>query len=56
MTEAADVALIHRYTGNRSTSSASMRRRISADAVLGLMDLRGLAAPFFFVLRRDRVN
>ncbi len=28
-------------------------RRISADAVLGLMDLRGLAEPFFFVLRRD---
>jgi hypothetical protein len=27
-------------------------RRISADAVLGLMDMRGLAGPFFFVLRR----
>ena len=31
-------------------------RRISADAVLGLMDLRGLAEPFFFVLRRDAVS
>ncbi len=28
-------------------------RRVTADAVLGLMDLRGLPAPFFFVLRRD---
>jgi hypothetical protein len=28
-------------------------RRISADVLLGLMDLRGLAQPFFFVLRRD---
>jgi hypothetical protein len=31
-------------------------RRISADTVLGVMDLRGLTAPFFFVLRRDRVS
>jgi hypothetical protein len=31
-------------------------RRLSADAVLGVMDLRGLAAPWFFVLRRDRVS
>ena len=31
-------------------------RRVSADAVLGLMDLRGLAEPFFFVLRRDAVS
>ncbi|RAI40567.1 hypothetical protein CH341_23490 [Rhodoplanes roseus] len=28
-------------------------RRVDADTRLGLMDLRGLAAPFFFVLRRD---
>jgi hypothetical protein len=31
-------------------------RRIAADTVLGLMDLRGLTAPPFFVLRRDRVS
>ena len=31
-------------------------RRMSDDAVLGLMDLRGLDDPFFFVLRRDRVS
>jgi hypothetical protein len=29
-------------------------RRVSADTVLGLMDLRGLPDPFFFVLRRDQ--
>jgi hypothetical protein len=29
-------------------------RRITADTVFGLMDLRGLAGPFFFVLRRHR--
>ena len=29
-------------------------RRVSADVRLGLMDLRGLPAPFFFVLRRER--
>jgi hypothetical protein len=28
-------------------------RRISSDTVLGLMDLRGLPDPFFFVLRRE---
>jgi hypothetical protein len=28
-------------------------RRVSADTVLGLMDMRGLTDPFFFVLRRD---
>jgi hypothetical protein len=28
-------------------------RRVSADTVLGLMDMRDLAAPFFFLLRRD---
>jgi len=28
-------------------------RRISADTVLGLMDLRGLRDPFFFLLQRD---
>jgi len=28
-------------------------RRVSADQVLGLMDLRGLADPFFFTLQRD---
>jgi hypothetical protein len=29
-------------------------RWVSADVRLGLMDLRGLADPFFFVLRRER--
>jgi hypothetical protein len=29
-------------------------RTVDADTRLGLMDLRGLPAPFFFVLRRDR--
>jgi hypothetical protein len=29
-------------------------RGADADAVLGVMDLRDLAQPFFFVLRRDR--
>jgi hypothetical protein len=29
-------------------------RRLSDDVRLGLMDLRGLADPFFFVLRRER--
>ncbi|MGY1753707.1 DUF4334 domain-containing protein [Blastococcus sp. SYSU D01042] len=29
-------------------------RAVSADVRLGLMDLRGLAGPFFFVLRRER--
>jgi hypothetical protein len=28
-------------------------RRVSADVLLGAMDMRGLAAPFFFVLSRD---
>ena len=28
-------------------------RRVGADTVLGAMDMRGLPAPFFFVLRRD---
>jgi hypothetical protein len=28
-------------------------RRVDAGTVLGLMDLRGQAAPFFFLLRRD---
>jgi hypothetical protein len=28
-------------------------RYVSADTVVGLMDLRGLAAPFFFLLQRD---
>jgi len=27
-------------------------RRLDADSVLGLMDARGMARPFFFVLRR----
>ncbi len=27
-------------------------RRVDADTVLGLMDLRGMALPFFFILRR----
>lgn len=29
-------------------------RRVSADVRLGLMDLRGLPGPFFFVLSRER--
>lgn len=29
-------------------------RRVSDDVRLGLMDLRGLEGPFFFVLRRER--
>lgn len=29
-------------------------RRVSDDVRLGLMDLRGLSGPFFFVLRRER--
>jgi GXWXG protein/Domain of unknown function (DUF4334) len=29
-------------------------RRLSDDVRLGVMDLRGLAEPFFFVLRRER--
>lgn len=29
-------------------------RAVAADVRLGLMDLRGLAGPFFFVLRRER--
>jgi hypothetical protein len=29
-------------------------RRVTADTVLGVMDLRGLTEPFFFVLRRER--
>jgi hypothetical protein len=28
-------------------------RRVDADTLLGLMDLRGLPQPFFFLLRRD---
>ena len=28
-------------------------RRVDDDRVLGLMDMRGLAEPFFFLLRRD---
>ena len=28
-------------------------RRVDADTVLGLMDLRGLRQPFFFLLRKD---
>jgi hypothetical protein len=31
-------------------------RRVSADTLLGLMDLRGLPRPFLFVLRRHRVG
>ena len=29
-------------------------RKVDDDTVLGLMDLRGLPQPFFFVLRRER--
>jgi hypothetical protein len=28
-------------------------RRIGPDVVLGAMDMRGLPAPFFFLLERD---
>ena len=28
-------------------------RRVSADVLLGAMDMRGLPSPFLFVLRRD---
>lgn len=28
-------------------------RRVDANTVLGLMDARGMAAPYFFVPRRD---
>jgi hypothetical protein len=28
-------------------------RRVNHDTLLGVMDLRGMAQPFFFVLRRD---
>jgi hypothetical protein len=31
-------------------------RRVSRDTLLGVMDLRRLPAPFFFVLRRDEVS
>ena len=29
-------------------------RRVDEETVLGWMDLRGLARPFFFVLQRER--
>ncbi len=29
-------------------------RRVSDDVLIGAMDMRGLAAPFFFLLHRDR--
>jgi hypothetical protein len=29
-------------------------RQVDADTVLGLMDLKGMAQPLFFVLRRER--
>jgi hypothetical protein len=29
-------------------------RRLDADAVLGLMDMKGMEQPFFFVLRREQ--
>lgn len=28
-------------------------RQVDGDTVLGVMDARGMAAPYFFVLRRD---
>jgi hypothetical protein len=28
-------------------------RRVDADTVLGLMDMKGMAQPFFFLLRRE---
>jgi len=30
-----------------------MFRAVDGDRLLGVMDLRGMAQPFFFVLRRD---
>jgi hypothetical protein len=29
-------------------------RRVDEDTLLGVMDMRGLADPYFFILRRDR--
>lgn len=29
-------------------------RRVDADTVMGMMDLKGMAQPFFFLLRRER--
>lgn len=31
-------------------------RRVDEDTLLGVMDRRGFAEPFFFVLRRDKTN
>jgi Domain of unknown function (DUF4334) len=28
-------------------------RRVSDDELIGLMDMRGVSQPFFFLLRRD---
>jgi hypothetical protein len=52
-----------RMTEYRGRSSATMIydelpihdvfRQVDADTVLGAMDMRGLAQPYFFVLRRD---
>jgi len=52
-----------RLTSYRGQTSATMIydqlpildvfRRIDADTVLGVMDRKGMTAPFFFVLRRD---
>ncbi len=52
-----------RTTRYRGTDTATMMydqlpindvfRRISDDAVIGAMDLKGSPAPYFFVVRRD---
>jgi hypothetical protein len=31
-------------------------RRVGPDVVLGAMDMRGLPAPFFFLLEREAVS
>ena len=52
-----------RMTTYRGTSSATMIydqlpindvfRKIDQDAVFGVMDLKGMQSPFFFILRRE---
>ena len=31
-------------------------RKVDQDAVFGVMDLRGMKSPFFFILRREHVS
>ena len=45
-----------RHLARRESADGSVNdifRRVSGDTVLGLMDLRGLATPYFFSLRRN---